>query len=94
MAGPSFQDFAFDDDNDSKFAEHGLTTAQVADALYIYEFTVRRNRRRRTGLYLLIGRNMSGVCVAIPVQPWGNPVVWRPVTAWPCKPAEERQLRR
>lgn len=92
MPEPRFEQFIFDDDNENKFLEHGLTPQQVASMLYEFEFQVRRNRRARSGLYLLIGRDESGQCIATPVEPYGQPGSWRPITAWRCKPSEQAQL--
>ena len=92
MPEPRFDNFIFDGENEAKFEEHGLTSAQVATVLYGYDFQVRRNRNDRVARYLLIGRDSSGICVSVPVQETDEQGTWRPVTAWPCKPAEERQL--
>ena len=83
----------FDEVNEGKFLEHGITARQVASVLYDFAFQLRRNRRRRRGLYLAIGRDPSGLCIAIPLEGTAKPDVWRPVTAWPCKEAEEQVLR-
>ena len=92
MPEPDFQSFVFDEQNEEKFWEHGLTTRQVASMLFGYDFEVRRNRNERSGLYLLIGRDSSGNCIAVPVSLTGEQATWRPVTAWYCKSSEERQL--
>ena len=86
------RDFVFDETNEGKFLEHGITAMQVASVLYDFAFRLRRNRRRRRGLYLAIGRDSSGMCLAIPLERTATPDVWRPVTAWLCKKAEEQLL--
>jgi hypothetical protein len=85
-------DFEIDDDNRDKFASHGLTGEQVDEVLG-NRFVVVRNRRGRRAPYLLIGRDNGGRCITIPIEPTTDPVVWRPVTAWPCKLSEEVRLR-
>ncbi len=86
------QDFVFDEQNEEKFADHGVTVRQVAFMLYESDFVVRRNRNHRSGLYLAIGRDASGICIASPLEPTTKRGVWRPITAWRCKQAEERLL--
>ena len=86
-------DFLFDDDNEEKFAAHGITGEQVAQVLDD-EFRVEPNRRGRRAAYLVIGRDWGGACIAVPVEPTYDPFLWRPVTAWPCKASEEARLDR
>lgn len=93
MSSPRFDGFIFDELNEEKFAEHGVTARQVAFVLYESEFALRRNRNQRSGLYLAIGWDQSGLCIAIPLRRTAEPNVWRPVTAWLCKEWEERLLR-
>ena len=92
MPEPQFERFVFDDDNEEKFEQHGITARQVAFVVYGFEYQVRRNRNARSGLYLLIGRDSSGTCIAVPVASTDDPLTWRPVTAWYCKPSEAAQL--
>ena len=80
-------DFLIDDENEEKFWRHGLTAEQVTEVLD-HPRRVRRNRRSRRASYLVIGRDQRGQCLAIPIEPTHDPTVWRPVTAWPCKPGE------
>lgn len=82
-----------DDENEEKFWEHSITPAQVLSILE-QPFLVKRNRKRRRASHLLIGRDEHGRCLAVPVEPTHDPIIWRPVTAWFCKPAEETQLAR
>jgi hypothetical protein len=51
-----------------------------------------RNRRSGSADYLFIGRDRSGRCIASPIIETDEPGVWRPISAWRCKPAEERRL--
>jgi hypothetical protein len=78
--------------NEEKFAAHGVTAFEV-DQVLASDYVVIRNRKGRTGSHLLIGRSYGGRCITIPITPTDDPTIWRPVTAWPCKPAEERRLR-
>ena len=88
MATPLIRDFMFDDANEAKFAAHGITVPQV-DAILDHRFATQRNRKGRRGLYLVVGRDGSGVCIATPVEPTHVPGLWRPITAWYCKPSEK-----
>jgi uncharacterized DUF497 family protein len=83
--------FLYDDDNEEKFAAHGVTAVQV-DQVLDGDITIHSNRKERRGLYLVIGRDYGGRCLAVPIEPTHDPVVWRPITAWPCKPNEEARL--
>ena len=93
MSRPRMDGFVFDEQNEEKFAEHGITVAQIDFVLYDSDSVLIRNRRRRRAQYLAIGRDSSGVCIAIPLERTAERYVWRPVTAWPCKRHEERMLR-
>jgi uncharacterized DUF497 family protein len=85
--------FLFDEENQEKLAAHGIRPRQV-DQLLDDEFLVVSNRRGRRATYLVIGRDWGGNCIAVPVEPTHDPMVWRPVTAWRCKPSEEARLDR
>lgn len=87
VSRPRILEFLFDDDNEEKFAAHGISARQVAQVLQ-NDHVVTRNRKGRRGLYLVVGRDHGGACVAIPVEATHTPALWRPITAWPCKPAE------
>jgi hypothetical protein len=83
--------FAFDDQNEAKFAAHGISARQVFQVLG-NEHIILRNRKERRGSYLVIGRDDGGQCLAIPVTATADRTVWRPITAWPCKGVEEAAL--
>lgn len=90
---PDVADFLFDDENEGKMAAHGLTprtVLQVLDNIHI----IVPNRRRRRARFLIVGRDSGGACISIPIEPTHDPVVWRPVTAWPSKDSERQQLER
>jgi hypothetical protein len=84
-------DFEIDYGNESKFWTHGLTREAVAQVLRNH-WVLARNRKHRSAQYLLIGRDHSGRCIAIPIVPTHDPDVWRPVSAWPCKRSEAAKL--
>ena len=73
-------DFLFDEENEDKLAAHGVTVRQVLQLLE-NEHLVVPNRKGRRGLFLVIGVDHGGVCIAVPVEttPW--PDTWRPITA-------------
>lgn len=85
--------FVYDDENEDKLWEHGIVREQVDD-VQTRPHTVRRNRRHRRAPLMVIGLDRSGQCIAIPVEPTYDPVVWRPVTAWYCKESEAVRLPR
>lgn len=85
--------FQFDDENDEKFAVHGIRREQVAQILDD-EFRIEPNRKARRAAYLVIERDWGGACIAVSVEPTYDPYLWRPVTAWPCKASEEARLDR
>lgn len=80
-----------DEENIEKFWEHGITPEEVLSVL-ASPFKVKRNRKRRRAALLLIGRDEHGQCIAVPVERTRTAGLWRPVTAWPCKPSEWREL--
>ena len=86
------EEFAYDDENIEKFWRHGLKVMQI-DQVLDSGFRTKRNRNERRASHIVVGRDRSGRCIAIPIEPTSDPVVWRPVTAWPCKPAEQSWLR-
>ena len=93
LSTPRILGFKFDDDNEDKFADHGISSRQVAQILG-NDYLVASNRRRRRGLYLVIGRDNGGACITVPVEPTRERGVWRPITAWPCKRVEQTRLER
>jgi hypothetical protein len=77
---------------EAKFWSHGIDQDQIY-AVLEYFWTTTRNRARRAAPYVLIGRDHQGRCLAIPIVPTEDPAVWRPITAWYCKPSEAAKLR-
>ncbi len=83
--------FLIDEDNEEKFASHGLSSRQVLQVLD-NEHLIVHNRKQRRAFYLVIGRDHGGACIAIPIEPTHDPLLWRPVTPWPCKQHERDRL--
>jgi hypothetical protein len=79
--------FCFDELNESKIDSHTFTLDQIVQVLE-HRHVIVPNRKARRGLYLVIGRDDAGSCISIPIEPTGDPEVWRPVTAWPSKSVE------
>lgn len=90
---PRVAGFAIDDDNEEKFWAHGLSVRRVLEAID-NRFIVVPNRQGRAAPLLLIGRDNSGQCIAIPISRTFDRAIWRPITAWRCKPGEETRLDR
>lgn len=88
---PRVADFAFDDENVDKMWEHGIRQEQVRQVLDNRPAIV-VNRKGRRGLYMIIGRDNGGACITVPIEPTADVLVWRPITAWPCKESEEARL--
>jgi uncharacterized DUF497 family protein len=80
--------FLFDEENEDKLWEHGLTIVDVQEILEAPHI-IKQNRKQRRASHLVVGRNGQGRCIAIPVERTHDPLTWRPVTAWPCKDHEE-----
>lgn len=76
----------------AKFWAHGIRTDEV-EAVLEHRWVVTRNRAGHAAPFLLIGQDNQGRCLTIPIFPTADPLVWRPVTAWPCKPGELAKLR-
>jgi len=85
--------FLIDEVNEEKFWSHGLSSHDVVEGLENPRILV-PNRQGRAAPYLIIGCDHQERCIAVPVQPTNDPVIWRPVTAWFCKPHEAALLRK
>jgi len=93
MSMPDVADFLLDDENEDKMAAHGLTPRRVLQVLDNTHIVV-PNRRRRRASFLIVGRDNGGACISVPIERTRDPLIWRPVTAWPSKDSERRQLER
>lgn len=91
---PTIETLVFDGDNGAKLERHRLSRDQVLEAIADAAGVIVRNRAGRRATPLIIGRDRSGRCLAIPVEPTDDPTVWGPVTAWDCKASEAVLLRR
>ena len=91
LSSQPIEGFLIDDDNESKFAGHGLSARQILQILDSEHVIVPNRRRRRTS-WLVIGRDYGGACIAVPIEATHDPFLWRPVTAWPCKQIEQARL--
>lgn len=80
-------DFAMDDVNEDEIAKHGISRRQLFEVLNASHH-VKKYRRGRRATYMVIGRDRQGQCIAIPIEPTPDRAIWRPVTAWFCKPHE------
>jgi hypothetical protein len=92
MARMNIRLFRFTARAEAKFWGHGITREQVEAVLHNYWVSI-PNRRHRAADHLVIGLDNSGRCLTIPVLPTEDPVIWRPITAWYCKPSEAAKLR-
>lgn len=90
---PIVASFLFDDENEEKFARHGLDSFQVLQVLS-HRFTIAANRKGRRGTFLIIGVDDNGRCIAIPIEQTYERMMWRPITAWYCKTSEQSRLPR
>jgi hypothetical protein len=86
-------EFVIDDVNADKFWRHGLTPEEIASVLD-GRYSVIRNRSSGRAPYIVIGRDLHGQCIAIPIEQTWSRGVWRPITAWRCKRSEERYAPR
>lgn len=75
-----------------KMWEHRIISDQI-DAVLPGRSIIVRNRRNRAAPYVLIGRDDQGRCLTIPIVPTEDPLVWRAITAWYCKPSDAAKLR-
>ena len=94
VAPPRITDFVFDEENEAKLDWHGLDPERISQVIQDAEYVVVRNRKGRRASHLVIGRDRSGRCLAVPIEPTSHPTTWRPVTAWECKSTERALLRR
>ncbi len=86
------EDLVFDDENEAKFASHGLTIEQVQQVFdnrpRFYE-----NRPDRRASHVMLGPTFEGTLLVVPLEPYED-ALWRPVTAFHPTPAQEQAYRR
>lgn len=88
---PRIADFVIDGENTDKAWRHGVRASQLFQVLENRPAVI-VNRKDRRGLYKVIGRDNGGACITIPIEPTGDPILWRPITAWYSEKWEEAQL--
>ena len=93
MSSPRIEEFLIDDLNETNIGSHCLSVRQIAQVLENKHIIV-PNRKRRRGLYLVIGKDNGGNCIAIPVERTYDSRLWRPITAWHCKDSERTLLEK
>jgi uncharacterized DUF497 family protein len=93
MSSPIIEEFLIDDLNETKISLHGLSVRQIIQVLE-NKHVIIPNRKHRRGLYLVIGRDNGGNCIAIPVERTYDSRLWRPITAWFCKDSERTLLEK
>ena len=67
MSSLRIEAFLFDDENEEQIGSYGLSASQIVRVLYNMH-VVLPNRKKRRGLYLIIGRDNGGACISIPVE--------------------------
>lgn len=92
MARIEIVGFDLTDTAEAKFWTHGIRPEQV-EAVLDRRWSVIRNRPDRAAPFVLIGRDEQGRCLAIPIMPTNDRLIWRPITAWYCKSSEAAKLR-
>jgi hypothetical protein len=93
MSSPVIEEFLIDDLNETKISLHVLSVRQIIQVLE-NKHVIIPNRKHRRGLYLVIGRDNGGNCIAIPIERTHDSRLWRPITAWFCKDSERTLLER
>lgn len=93
MSSPVIEEFLIDDLNETKISVHGLSVRQTIQVLENKHIII-PNRKHRRGLYLVIGVDNGGNCIAIPVERTYDSRLWRPITAWFCKDSERTLLEK
>jgi hypothetical protein len=93
MARIEVADFDLTERAIDKAAWHRISEAQFY-AVLDHIRTAIRNRSDRVASHILYGTDDQGRCLAIPIVPTDDPLVWRPITAWYCKPREAAMLRK
>lgn len=91
MSSVRIEGFLIDDENEEKIAAHGVSYRQIIQILDNVHI-VMPNKKGYRGVYLVLGKDNGGACIAVPVERTNDPTVWRPITAWRCKPGERTLL--
>lgn len=82
----------FDDENEAKFASHGVSIDEVQD---VFDGKPRyyRNRRARRAPFVMLGPTFDGRLLVVPIEPVGTSGLWRPVTAFEPTPQQAAAYR-
>jgi uncharacterized DUF497 family protein len=82
----------FDDENEAKFARHGVT---IDDVQQVFDKWPRfyRNRPDRRASHVMVGPTRSGRLLVVPLEEWGPEGLWRPVTAFEASPQQAARYR-
>lgn len=83
----------FDEDNEEKLARRQISPFDAYDVLH-GKPKFFRNKRRRSGIYKMIGPDRGGRMLSIVIRPTGVAGVWQPVTGWLSTRAEIRAYKR
>jgi hypothetical protein len=82
----------FDDYNEEELARHRISPIEVMQLLD-NRYTVRRNRKERSGTRQLIGETDGGRILTVILAETHVEGRWRPITGWDSSKSERRLLR-
>lgn len=85
-------DFEISEEVEDHVWRHRISRDQLSEVL-VHRWITIPNRKGRTATHIVIGRDNQGRCIAIPIVATDDPTIWRPITAWYCKPSEAARLR-
>ena len=77
--GIDVYDLYFDDENEEKLAQHGVTIGEVIQ-VFTLEPQYFTNHGDRRASHVMMGRTLGGRLLLVPIERL-MPGVWRPVTA-------------
>jgi hypothetical protein len=87
----------FDDGNEAKFAQHGVTASEVQEVFDKWpRYYINRPDRRAT--HVMVGPTRRGDLLVVPIEPAfqadDRDGVWRPVTAFRATPGQAARYRK
>ncbi|CAN5482378.1 hypothetical protein BH20CHL6_BH20CHL6_03950 [soil metagenome] len=91
MSPIDVDDLVFDDENEAKFASHGLTIEQVQQ-VFDYRPRFYENRSGRRASHVMLGPTFDALLLVVPLEACGDGL-WRPVTAFHPTPAQAQTYR-
>lgn len=91
MARIRIAELEWDEDNEAEIAAHGVRPAEVEQILG-NRHVVRRNKKRRSGVYKLIGFTDGGRILTVILGETWTPDRYRPITAWDSTRGERKAL--